>query len=103
MDFADLAASVAYATDGRPHGPVPVGWPTVEAWLGLPLPADYKQLADTWGPVQFGGRITMPTPCAQSSNGRGEDGHGEDGHGEDGFDYGDWAAVPDGGRPAASR
>ncbi|MCY0928530.1 hypothetical protein OTB20_20455 [Streptomyces sp. H27-H1] len=62
MDFAGLAALASNVVESRPHGPVPVDWPAVEAWLGLPLPADYKQLADTWGPVQFGGRIAVVTP-----------------------------------------
>lgn len=80
MDFSDLAPSASPSAECPPPGPVPVDWPAVEAWLGLRLPADYKQLADVWGPVQFGGQIMVPTPCAQTANG----------HDEDRFDWADW-------------
>lgn len=76
MDFADLAVPDAE----HPPAPVPVDWPAVEEWLGLRLPADYKRLADVWGPVAFGADCVIPTPCAQP----------EDGDDQDRFDYGDW-------------
>ncbi|MFE4638688.1 hypothetical protein ACFRJ1_35670 [Streptomyces sp. NPDC056773] len=100
-EIADLAGPPSGTAHGFPPGPVPVDWPAVEAWLGLPLPADYKQLADTWGPVVFGSRIMVPTPAAQTAN--------ED---EESFDYGLWLreehreiridarALPEDGRPA---
>lgn len=80
----------------RPPQVVPVDWPEVEAWLGIELPTAYKQLADTYGPLDFGEYIWIHTPCAQGSR----------------FDYGAWLgkthrearielrALPEGERPA---
>jgi hypothetical protein len=53
--------------------PVPVDWTAVETWLGLRLPDDYKQLADTYGPLDFGEYLWIHVPCVQ----------------QDRFDYGD--------------
>ena len=58
----------------RPSVPVVVDWTAVEEWLGLRLPDDYKQLADTHGPLDFGEYLWIHVPCDQ----------------EDRFDYGDW-------------
>ncbi|MET0135793.1 MAG: hypothetical protein ABW215_19605 [Kibdelosporangium sp.] len=54
--------------------PPPVDWPSVESWLGLTLPSDYKALADAYGPMDVGEFIWLHTPCVQ----------------EDRFDYGQW-------------
>jgi hypothetical protein len=51
-----------------------IDWPAVEAWLGTTLPDDYKQLADTHGPMDFGDYIWIHVPCVQ----------------DDSFDYGSW-------------
>ncbi|NLU70987.1 SMI1/KNR4 family protein [Streptomyces sp. HNM0574] len=58
----------------RPPAPVGVDWAEVEEWLGLPLPGDYKQLADTYGPLDFGEYLWIHVPCAQGER----------------FDYGTW-------------
>ena len=57
----------------RPPAPVPVDWEAVESWLGVRLPGDYKQLADRYGPLDFGEYLWIHVPCA---DGR--------------FDYGEW-------------
>ncbi|MCJ0872946.1 hypothetical protein [Streptomyces sp. AP-93] len=80
MDFAELAGLTSEDAEHPPPAPVPVDWPAVEEWLGLPLPADYKRLAEAWGTAQFGGRLTVRTPYHQA----------EDGQDRDRFDYGDW-------------
>lgn len=80
MDFADLAHLTTADPERPPPAPVPVDWPAVQEWLGLPLPADYKRLAEAWGTARFGGRYTVRTPYAQD----------EDGEDQDRFDYGDW-------------
>ncbi|GHF40817.1 hypothetical protein GCM10010218_22790 [Streptomyces mashuensis] len=45
---------------GTPH----VDWAAVEHALGMPLPADYKQLADAYGPGEFCGFIHLYHPHA---------------------------------------
>jgi hypothetical protein len=45
--------------------PVPVDWDAVEAWLGLPLPGDYKSVASAYGPLDIGEFIWLHTPCVQ--------------------------------------
>lgn len=52
---------------------MPVDWRTVERWLGVTLPADYRRLADMWGHAELGGRIQMHVPCRAER-----------------FDYGAW-------------
>ncbi|MFI8324627.1 SMI1/KNR4 family protein [Streptomyces sp. NPDC085529] len=53
-----------------PAGPaIPVDWAAVEAWLGLPLPADYKAIADVYGPLDLGERLWIQTPYARDSEG----------------------------------
>ncbi|MFD8015069.1 SMI1/KNR4 family protein [Streptomyces sp. NPDC058955] len=48
-----------------PEGPaIPVDWAAVEEWLGLPLPADYKAIADVYGPLDLGERLWIQTPFA---------------------------------------
>jgi hypothetical protein len=61
---------------GLEPAPVPIDWPLVEAWLGVRLPADYKELASLAGPIDVGEHIWLHVPCAQT----------------DGFpyDYGEW-------------
>ncbi|MFF0726125.1 hypothetical protein [Streptomyces sp. NPDC004134] len=61
-------------SEKRPPAPVPVDWAAVEDWLGLRLPADYKQLADRHGPLDFGEYVWIHVPCGQ----------------QDRFDYGAW-------------
>jgi hypothetical protein len=39
-----------------------VDWPTVEAELGLPLPADYKELVEYFGPGAFDEFVTFNVP-----------------------------------------
>lgn len=41
-------------------------WPTVEQSLGMPLPADYKQIADTYGPGTFCGFLHLYHPRAHT-------------------------------------
>lgn len=57
----------------RPPTGVAIDWPAIEAWLGVRLPDDYKELADRYGPLDFGEYIWIHVPCAG-----------------DRFDYGDW-------------
>ncbi|MFJ5709088.1 SMI1/KNR4 family protein [Streptomyces sp. NPDC093105] len=53
-----------------PEGPaIPVDWAAVEEWLGLPLPADYKAIADVYGPVDLGERLWIQTPYARDRAG----------------------------------
>ncbi|GAA2440294.1 SMI1/KNR4 family protein [Streptomyces macrosporus] len=54
--------------------PVPVDWDAVEDWLGLRLPADYKELVSARGPLDIGEFLWLHAPCAQGER----------------FDYGDW-------------
>lgn len=54
--------------------PVPVDWAAVEAWLGLRLPGDYKELADTCGPLDVGDFLWVHVPCSLAGR----------------FDYGTW-------------
>ncbi|MFI1050219.1 hypothetical protein ACH4U3_31370 [Streptomyces griseoruber] len=68
-DLADFTAP----DPGRPPVPVPVDWAAVEEWLGTRLPADYKRLADRYGPVDFGKYLWVHVPCADER-----------------FDYGTW-------------
>lgn len=70
---ADLASFVAPHST-RPPAPVTVDWNAVEAWLGVELPDDYKQLASQHGPLDFGAYLWIHVPCAQQGT----------------FDYGDW-------------
>ncbi|MGW0815130.1 SMI1/KNR4 family protein [Streptomyces viridiviolaceus] len=60
----------------RPPSPVPVDWASVEEWLGVGLPSDYKRLADRFGPVDFGEFVWIHVPCRQEGGTR--------------FDYGQW-------------
>ncbi|MFF8883954.1 Lsr2 family DNA-binding protein [Streptomyces flaveolus] len=39
-----------------------LGWGTVEAGLGMPLPRDYKQLADRYGPGSFNDYLSLFHP-----------------------------------------
>ena len=48
-----------------PAVPVPVDWDAVEAWLGLPLPGDYKSVASAYGPLDIGEFVWLHTPCVQ--------------------------------------
>ncbi|ANP56796.1 hypothetical protein J2Z21_000128 [Streptomyces griseochromogenes] len=58
----------------RPPSPVAVDWPAVKQWLGTRLPADYKRLADRYGPVDFGEFLWIHVPCVRAGR----------------FDYGQW-------------
>ncbi|MDC0767728.1 SMI1/KNR4 family protein [Streptomyces sp. HD] len=76
LDWDDADLDIAGFTSpcaDRPPTPVPVDWETVEEWLGVRLPGDYRQLADRHGPLDFGEYLWIHVPCA---DGR--------------FDYGDW-------------
>lgn len=44
--------------------PFPVDWPAVEAWLGTPLPTDYKDLGSSFGPWYVGDWVWVEVPCA---------------------------------------
>lgn len=57
-------------------GALPIDWAAVESWLELRLPADYKNLASAYGPLDIGGYVWMHVPCV----GKGR------------FDYGTWLA-----------
>ncbi|MEU2245214.1 hypothetical protein ABZ572_38205, partial [Streptomyces sp. NPDC018338] len=39
-------------------------WPSIEQSLGMPLPTDYKQIADTCGPGAFCGFLHLYHPHA---------------------------------------
>lgn len=72
-----MSLSIADFTTPDPNSPpqkVIVDWPAVEAWLGTELPADYKQLADAYGPLDFGEYIWIHVPCVEGTR----------------FDYGKW-------------
>ena len=45
---------------------MPVDWDEVEAWLGLRLPGDYKELVARCGPLLIGEFIWVQTPCRQA-------------------------------------
>lgn len=70
----DIAAFTA-PDPGRPPTPVVVDWSAVEQWLGLSLPDDYKYMAGTYGPLDFGDYLWIHVPCIQEDRG---------------FDYGEW-------------
>ncbi|NGO80401.1 SMI1/KNR4 family protein [Streptomyces sp. YC504] len=79
MELTGPAAAFA-ALVGPPPAPAPaVDWAAVEAWLEVPLPADYKALVSAYGPVEIGGpqgvRVRLHTPCV-SVDGR--------------YEYGSW-------------
>ncbi|MFF8654478.1 SMI1/KNR4 family protein [Streptomyces huasconensis] len=75
----EITARIAAFTDlvGPPPDPVPaVDWAVVEAWLEVPLPADYKALVSAYGPAEIGGpgrpdapSVRLHTPCV-SADGR---------------------------------
>lgn len=67
-------SSFAALVDLPSAAPLPVDWDTVEPWLGLSLPGDYKALATTYGPLDIGEFVWLHTPCIQ----------------EDRFDYATW-------------
>lgn len=72
-----MSPSIADFTAPHPNRPpqaIAVDWLAVEEWLGTELPADYKQMADTCGPLDFGEYIWIHVPCAQEGR----------------FDYGEW-------------
>lgn len=91
-------SSFTHPSAERPPAPlpVPVDWTAVEAWLGSRLPDDYKQLADRYGPLDFGEYLWIHVPCVEENR----------------FDYGDWLRethraariaarqLPEGERPA---
>jgi len=63
--------------DTRPDAhAIPVDWDSVESWLSLRLPTDYKELASTYGPLDIGDYIWVQTPCHQD--------------GQYPYDYADW-------------
>ncbi|MFI6549911.1 SMI1/KNR4 family protein [Streptomyces prunicolor] len=71
----DVRSFAAPSTERPPTPlPAPIDWTAVEAWLGLRLPDDYKQLADRHGPLDFGEYLWIHVPCVQQHR----------------FDYGDW-------------
>ncbi|MBC9711535.1 SMI1/KNR4 family protein [Streptomyces sp. TRM66268-LWL] len=79
MELTGPAAALATLV-GPPPAPAPaVDWAAVEAWLEVPLPADYKAVFSAYGPVEIGDpagvRVRLLGPCV-SSDGR--------------FDYGSW-------------
>jgi hypothetical protein len=53
---------------GLEPAPVPIDWDLVESWVGLRLPADYKDLASLAGPIDVGEHIWLHVPCAQASD-----------------------------------
>ncbi|MFE0177116.1 SMI1/KNR4 family protein [Streptomyces sp. NPDC059002] len=66
----DITARIAALTDlfGPPPAAAPaVDWAAVEAWLEVPLPAEYKALVSAFGPVELGhpdsASIRLHTPC----------------------------------------
>ncbi|MBW5424456.1 SMI1/KNR4 family protein [Streptomyces sp. BG9H] len=71
----EITARIAAFTDlvGPPPGAAPaVDWAAVEAWLEVPLPADYKALVSAYGPVEIGhgaAAVRLHTPCV-SADGR---------------------------------
>ncbi|WP_371591910.1 hypothetical protein [Streptomyces virginiae] len=67
-------STFATPSSERPPSSVPTDWAAVEHWLGLRLPADYKRVADRYGPVDFGEYVWIHVPCVQ----------------RDRFDYGEW-------------
>ncbi|MDX3432350.1 MULTISPECIES: hypothetical protein [Streptomyces] len=58
-----MAAMTALTTLCPPPGPTSnIHWETVEATLGMPLPQDYKELADRYGPGVFNGFVHVYHP-----------------------------------------
>ncbi|MGW7315723.1 SMI1/KNR4 family protein [Streptomyces sp. NPDC054865] len=72
--MASGISTFAIPSAGRPPSSVPIDWAAVEDWLGLRLPTDYRQLADRYGPLDFGEYVWIHVPCVQ----------------RDRFDYGEW-------------
>ncbi|MEV7570587.1 SMI1/KNR4 family protein [Streptomyces tanashiensis] len=70
MNDREKAAVAAFAAlfGPPPEAPAapapPVDWDAVEEWLGLRLPADYKAIADVYGPLDIGERLWLHTPFA---------------------------------------
>ncbi|MFF0776749.1 SMI1/KNR4 family protein [Nonomuraea wenchangensis] len=58
MDLAALAAVIG----PPPPAPFPIDWPSLERWLGLRLPDDYKKFAARYGPVLAGEWIWIVVP-----------------------------------------
>ncbi|MEU0883009.1 SMI1/KNR4 family protein [Lentzea sp. NPDC005914] len=48
--------------------PVPVDWDSVEKWLGVSLPADYKAIASEHGPLDIGEFVWLHVPCVQAGS-----------------------------------
>ncbi|MEE1798154.1 Lsr2 family protein [Streptomyces sp. JV176] len=46
--------------------PPAINWPEVESTLGMRLPADYKEIADTYGPGVFCGYLHLYHPHGQT-------------------------------------
>ncbi|MEU5983410.1 histone-like nucleoid-structuring protein Lsr2 [Streptomyces sp. NPDC047434] len=54
-----------FAICPAPHGTTPAcDWAAVERTLGMPLPSDYKRLADAYGPGAFCGFLHLYHPLA---------------------------------------
>jgi hypothetical protein len=65
MTLRELSALI-----GPPPGqPFPVDWATVEAWLGVGLPTDYRAFAEAYGPTLVGGWLWVWVPHADDRGG----------------------------------
>ena len=64
MESLDFTAVV-----GPPREPpVAVDWDSVESWLKVRLPADYKSVASAYGPLDIGSGIWLHTPLRDNFN-----------------------------------
>ncbi|GAA2258879.1 SMI1/KNR4 family protein [Streptomyces amakusaensis] len=61
VSWLDLLAAATEWTREAVH---PVDWPATEALLGTPLPTEYKQFAERFGPGDFDGYLTVMVPGA---------------------------------------
>ncbi|BAJ31634.1 hypothetical protein KSE_58640 [Kitasatospora setae KM-6054] len=57
-----LAAVLDMVGPGRPDRPESVEWGGLEGLLGIELPADFKEIAETYAPVTLNHHLTLTRP-----------------------------------------
>ncbi|GAA2753025.1 SMI1/KNR4 family protein [Kitasatospora cinereorecta] len=63
-----LGAVLDMIGPGRPDRPEQCDWAEVEDLLGVELPADFKQIAETYAPVTLNHHLTLTRPGTQFFN-----------------------------------
>ncbi|MCP2314267.1 hypothetical protein [Kitasatospora paracochleata] len=63
-----LGAVLDMIGPGRPDRPESSGWAEVEGLLEVELPADFKQIAETYAPVTLNHHLTLTRPGTQFFN-----------------------------------